>query len=135
MKKFISMMLLLIITFVAAWAEQPKQILPITTATDVGWYQQNNSVNTITLPGVLIVEQNNVNLPEAEQLSYQQPYQIISTLPEVALDLKYPLTNNNTYINLSATCNQIAFSTNNIIQNFGGDKQNGDLFINLIKLT
>ena len=78
------------------------------------------------MPVALIVEQSNVILPtESITISVCQ-YKTISTVPEVASNLKYPLTNNNTYINLSATYNQIAFSTNNTRQNFGGDKQNGD---------
>ena len=120
------------ITFVAVWAEQPKQILPITTATDVGWYRQNNSVNTITLPAALIVEQNSVTLTaEFITISVCQ-YQIISPVPEVALNLKYPLTNTNTNNNnnsLNDANNQIVACVNNTRQNFGGDKKNGDSII------
>lgn len=129
MKKFISMMLLLMITFVAAWAEQPKQILPITTATDVGWYQQCNSVNTITLPGALIVEQNKITLLETEQLSYQYLCQINLAVPEVALNLKYPLNNINTNDCIYSVASGVDVCINNTRQNFGGDKQNGDSII------
>lgn len=128
------MLLLLMITFVAAWAEQPKQILPITTATDVGWYQQN--MNTIeSLPVALIVEQNNAILPTESITISAYQYKTILTVPEVALNLKYPLTNINTNNCPYSVANSVAVCINNTRQIFGGDKQNGDLFTHATKLT